>query len=64
MIMSQFRAYCLDEQNAIIAGQDVEAPDLPSAIRAAQTICALQPKGCAERIEIWQGTQRLYTSAS
>jgi hypothetical protein len=61
--MSQFRAYCLDVKNAIISGQDVEAPDLPSAIAAARTICALQPDGNADRIEIWQGTQRLYTSA-
>ena len=38
--MSQFRAYCLDENNAIIAGQDVEAPDLTLAIQAARTICA------------------------
>jgi hypothetical protein len=58
----QFRFYCLNEEDRIVVGDNVAAPDLDSAIRAAYEACRDHPHFPTSRIEIWQGSMRLYSS--
>lgn len=61
--MMEFRYYCLDDENCIIVGANVETPDLCAAIRAAYEACRDHPHFSSARIEVWQGSTMLYTTA-
>ncbi len=61
--MREFRYYCLSHEDRILAGAHITAPDLAAAIRAAHEGCRIHPKNPTDRVEIWQGQQRLYASA-
>ena len=60
--MTAFRFYCLDPQDQIIVGDNLEVPDLEAAIQAAYRACRDHPHFSTSRIEVWQGASRLYTS--
>ena len=60
--MSNFRFYCLSDQNYIVLGGNLEALDLETAIRDAYHACGSHPRLSSSRIEVWQGKSRLYTS--
>lgn len=57
-----FRFYCLNEEDRIVIGDHLMAPDLDSAIRAAYEACRDHPHFPTSRIEIWRGATRLYAS--
>lgn len=61
--VTDFRYYCLNDENRIIVGANVEAPDLRSAIRAAYDACRDHPHFSSARIEVWQGATMLYATA-
>jgi hypothetical protein len=60
--MAAFRFYCLDPQNRIIVGDNLDVLDLEAAIHAAYHACRDHPHFSSSRIEVWQGASRLYTS--
>jgi hypothetical protein len=60
--MLVFRAYCLDADNRIISGEDIEAVELYMAIEAARSLCKKHPEAHPDRIEVWSGTDRVYPS--
>ena len=60
--MAEFRFYCLNDQDHIAFGSSLEVLDLETAIRDAYLACRELPHGPSNRIEIWQGSSRLYTS--
>jgi hypothetical protein len=58
--MPFFRAYCLDADDRVIMGEDVEAPELTTAIDAARRMCIKYPGAHPERLEVWEGTSRVF----
>lgn len=60
--MPDFRYYCLNENDRIVMGAHLVADDLHTAIRAAYEACRGHPHFTASRIEVWQGTSRLYAT--
>ncbi len=60
--MPEFRYYCLDVQDRIVIGDNLVVSDLDRAIEAAYEACRDHPHFPSTRIEIWQGTVRLYMS--
>ena len=60
--MAEFRFYCIDDHDQIIIGDNLDVLDLESAIQAAYHACRDHPHFSSSRIEVWQGTSRLYTS--
>lgn len=60
--MLHFRFYCLSSEDRIVLGDHLVAPDLDAAIRAAYEACRDHPHFPSSRIEVWQGTSRLYAS--
>ena len=57
-----FRYYCLNEEDRIVLGDNLMAPDLDSAIRAAYEACRDHPHFPSSRIEIWP-VQRAFIRA-
>jgi hypothetical protein len=60
--MPVFRAYCLDTNNRIISGEDIEASELSGAIQVVRSWCKKHPEAHPDRIEVWLGTSRVYSS--
>ena len=60
--MAEFRFYCLNDQDHIIVGDNLDVLDLAAAIKAAYRACREHPHFSSSRIEVWQGTSRLYSS--
>jgi hypothetical protein len=60
--MPVFRAYCLDTNNRIISGEDIEASELSGAIQVVRSRCKKHPEAHPDRIEVWLGTSRVYPS--
>lgn len=60
--MADFRYYCLNESDRIILGAHLVADDLHTAIRTAYEACRDHPHFGSSRIEVWQGTSRLYAT--
>jgi hypothetical protein len=56
--------YCLNDQDHIIVGDDLDVLDLEVAIQAAYRACREHPHCSASRIEVWQGASRLYSSTA
>jgi hypothetical protein len=57
-----FRFYCLSDQNRIVFGETLCVLDLEAAIQAAYRTCHDHPHFPSSRIEVWQGTSRLFSS--
>jgi hypothetical protein len=60
--MAEFRFYCLDDQDHIVLGGDLDVLDLGAAVQDAHRACRDHPHFPSSRIEVWQGATRLYTS--
>jgi hypothetical protein len=60
--MAAFRFYCLNDQDRIVLGDNLDVLDLEVAIQTAYRACRDHPHLSSSRIEIWQGTSRLYMS--
>jgi len=60
--MHEFRYYCLDRNNRILSGSDINAPDLSTAVRMAYEGCRSHSGTPSDRVEVWQGKRCLYTS--
>jgi hypothetical protein len=60
--MTEFRFYCLNDQDRIVLGGDLDVLDLDAAIQDAYRACREYPHFPSSRIEIWQGRSRLYMS--
>jgi hypothetical protein len=59
--MAEFRFYCLNDHDRIIVGDNLDVLDLEGAIQAAYCACRDHAHSSG-RIEVWQGTSRLYSS--
>jgi hypothetical protein len=59
-----FRYYCLNENDRIILGAHLVAVDLSAAIRVAYEACRDHAHFTSSRIEVWQGTTRLYATSA
>lgn len=57
-----FRYYCLNEEDRIVLGSHLIATDLPAAIREAYDACRHHPHFASNRIEVWQGSNKLYAT--
>ena len=62
--MPTFRAYCLDTDERIYYGENIEAADLESAISEARKLCNETKRGSAHGIELWLDERRLFTTAN
>jgi hypothetical protein len=62
--MAEFRYYCLGNAGKIALGEHVEATDLYAAIEHAHGIARSHPTGALPYVEVWSGTERLYSSPS
>jgi hypothetical protein len=62
--LAAFRFYCLDAQDHIVHGGNLDVTDLEAAIRDAYRTCGDQPHVPSSRIEVWQGKCRLYVSGA
>jgi hypothetical protein len=60
--MAEFRYYCLHDDGLIALGENVEATSLNAAIDHAYEAARSHPKGAFRFVEVWTGTERLYTS--
>jgi hypothetical protein len=60
--MAEFRFYCLSNQDQIVVSETLDVLDLAGAIQAAHQVCHDHPHFSSSRIEVWQGTSRLYAS--
>jgi hypothetical protein len=60
--MAGFRYYCLHDDGRIALGENVEATSLNAAIDHAYEAARSHPKGAFRFVEVWTGTERLYTS--
>jgi hypothetical protein len=60
--VQEFRYYCLNGEDRIILGDHLFVPNLSAAIEAAYEACRDHPHYPASRIEIWQGSSKLYTT--
>ena len=60
--MAEFRFYCLNDQDHIVLGGNLNVRDLELAILDAYGVCRDHPHSSTSRIEVWQGASRLYTS--
>ena len=60
--MAVFRYYCLRDDGRIALGDHVEATDLNAAIDHAYEFARSHPTGAFRFVEVWTGTERLYTS--
>lgn len=58
--MTEFRYYCLNEERKVIREAHVSAADVFAAVQAARRLCQSGDGVLCERVEIWQGEQRLY----
>jgi hypothetical protein len=50
----------LDTDDHVIMGEDVEAPELSSAIDAARRLSVRYPGAHPDRFEVWMGTHRVF----
>ena len=60
--MSEFRYYCLYDDGRIAVGEHVEATDLDAAINHAYEACRAHPTRAYRYVEVWRGSERLYSS--
>jgi hypothetical protein len=58
--MAFFRAYFLDTDDHVIMGEDVEAPELSSAIDTARRMSVRYPGAHPDRFEVWKGARRVF----
>jgi len=62
IVVAKFRCFCLTGDDRIAWGLHIEARDLEAAIQAAHRACQEHLNSLSSRIEIWQGSQKLYDS--
>jgi hypothetical protein len=60
--MADFRCYCLHDDGRIALGEHIEADDLSAAIRNAYEYCLSHPARAYRYVEVWRGSERLYSS--
>jgi hypothetical protein len=60
--LTEFRFYFLNDQDHIVLGETLDVLDLEAAVQAAYQACHDHPRFSSSRIEVWQGTSRLYSS--
>jgi hypothetical protein len=60
--MADFRFYCVNDQDHIFLGGNLDVLDLETAIGDAYRVCRAHPHPPSSEIEIWQGISRLYAS--
>jgi hypothetical protein len=60
--MTEFRYYCLHDDGRIALGEHVEATDLDAAINHAYEACRSHPTRAYRYVEVWRGSERLYSS--
>ena len=61
--MTHFRAYILDANGSIIAGEDIEAAGISEAVSAAQEFSAARGQEALDHIEVWSGRHRVFPTS-
>jgi hypothetical protein len=61
--MQFFRCYALDGSGTIVSADNIEGDDLPTVIEAAwHFVASCAASAGATGLEIWQGTDRLFST--
>jgi hypothetical protein len=60
----RFRCYCLTADDRIAWGILIDAKNLEAAIEAGRRACQEHRGTLSSRVQIWRGTEKLYTSPS
>jgi hypothetical protein len=58
--MPSYRAYWLDKNDRVIAGEDIDAPELSAAIAEVRRVSTNHTRAHPDRFELWVGANRVF----
>ena len=58
----RYRCFCLTDDDRVMWGLHVDAPDVEAAVEAAHRACQEHLKTASTGVEIWRGAKKLRVS--